>query len=137
VIRNTGAPADLRDKGITNDASHRLACGSTKSGELAMEAQRSIAVHRQISIDSTMLFELGMMYAAAQSRPLNLISAHVCFNLASKQGHDRAPGLRREIAAEMSANEIAAAQRAARNCLSASMKCWRPSKMFQPFTAAY
>jgi hypothetical protein len=83
-----------------------------------MEIQRPIAVHGEIGAT---LFELGMVYAAGHSRPLNLVSAHVCFNLASRQGHDRAPRLRKEIAAEMSADEIAAAQRAARDCLSASI----------------
>jgi hypothetical protein len=121
VIRNTGAPADLRDKGITSDAFASPGYGSALSGEVAMEAQQSITVHREIGIDSTTLFELGMMYAAGRSRPLNLVSAHICFNLASRRGHDRASGLRREIAAEMSADEIAAAQRAARDCLSDSI----------------
>ena len=86
-----------------------------------MEIQRPIAVHSEIGADGSTLFELGMMYAAGHSRPLNLVSAHVCFNLACRQGHDRAPRLRKEIAAEMSADEIAAAQSAARDCLSVSI----------------
>jgi hypothetical protein len=83
--------------------------------------ERSIAVHNEVGADGSTLFELGMMYAAGHSRPLNLVSAHVCFNLASRQGHDRAPRLRKEIGAEMSADEIAAAQRAARYCLGATI----------------
>jgi hypothetical protein len=82
---------------------------------------RPIAVHDGIGADGASLFELGMMYATGHLRPLNLVSAHVCFNLAGRQGHDRAAGLRQEVAANMSADEIAAAQRAARNCLSASI----------------
>jgi hypothetical protein len=81
--------------------------------------ERPIAVHNEG--DGSALFELGMLYAAGRSRPLNLVSAHVCFSLAGRQGHDRAPNLRKEIAAEMSVDEIAAAQRAARDCLSASI----------------
>ena len=84
--------------------------------------ERPIAIHNEIGAGGSTLFELGMMYAAGHKRPLNLVSAHVCFNLASRQGHDRAPRLRQEIAAEMSADEIAAAQRAARACRSASMR---------------
>jgi hypothetical protein len=83
--------------------------------------ERPIAAHNEIGADGSALFELGMLYAAGHSRPLNLVSAHVCFNLAGRQGHDRAPNLRKEIAAEMSVDEIAAAQRAARDCLSASI----------------
>jgi hypothetical protein len=86
-----------------------------------MEIQQPIAVHNKIACDGATLFELGMMYATGHSRPLNLVSAHICFNLASRQGHDRAPRLRQEIAADMSADQIAAAQRAARDCISASI----------------
>jgi len=86
-----------------------------------MEIQPTIAARHQIGANGASLFELGMMYATGHLRPLNLVSAHVCFNLAGRQGHDRAAGLRQEIAANMSADEIAAAQRAARDCLSASI----------------
>ena len=86
-----------------------------------MEIHRAVAVNSEIGAEGSTFFELGMMFATGHLRPLNLVSAHVCFNLAGRQGHDRAPGLRREVAAEMSADEIAAAQRAARDCLGASV----------------
>jgi hypothetical protein len=86
-----------------------------------MEIQPTIAARNQISANGASLFELGMMYATGHLRPLNLVSAHVCFNIAGRQGHDEAPRLRQEIAAELSADEIAVAQRAARDCLSASI----------------
>ena len=60
------------------------------------------------------LFELGMMYATGCSRPFDLVSAHMWFNLAATSGNERAIGMRQEIATEMSRAEIAAAQRAAR-----------------------
>ena len=82
---------------------------------------RPIAGHADFGADGSALFELGMIYATGHVRPFDLVSAHVCFNLAARKGHDRASGLRREIAAEMSADEIAAAQRAARDCLGASI----------------
>jgi len=63
------------------------------------------------------LFELGMMYAAGRSVPADLVLAHKWFNLAALRGNSEAPRLRREIAEEMSAAEIAAAQRAARDWL--------------------
>ena len=62
-------------------------------------------------------FELGMMYAAGRSVPADLVLAHKWFNLAALRGNSEAPRLRREIAEEMSAAEIAAAQRAARDWL--------------------
>jgi uncharacterized protein len=63
------------------------------------------------------LFELGMMYSAGNSVPIDLVSAHKWFNLAAMKGHAHAARLRREIAAEMSDSEIGAAQVAARGWL--------------------
>jgi TPR repeat protein len=62
-------------------------------------------------------FELGMMYASGRSVPVDLVSAHKWFNIASMRGNQDAIRLRREIAAEMSDAEIGAAQRAARDWL--------------------
>jgi TPR repeat protein len=63
------------------------------------------------------LFELGMLYAAGNSVPVDLVSAHKWFNLAAMKGHADAVRLRREIAAEMSDAEIGQAQLAAREWL--------------------
>jgi uncharacterized protein len=65
-------------------------------------------------------FELGMKYSVGNSVPTDYVSAHKWFNLAAMQGNQDAVRLRREIAAQMSAVEIAAAQRAARDWLRAS-----------------
>ena len=61
-------------------------------------------------------FDLGMMCATGPSAP-DLVSAHKWFNLAAMHGSKQASALRLEIAAELSENEIAAAQRAARDWL--------------------
>lgn len=63
------------------------------------------------------LFELGMMYAAGNSVPIDLVSAHKWFNLAAMKGCADATRLRREIAAEMTDAEIGQAQLAAREWL--------------------
>lgn len=60
-------------------------------------------------------FDLGMMYSTGRSVPIDYVSAHQWFNLAAMNGNKDAVRLRREIAAEMTADEIAAAQRAARD----------------------
>jgi len=62
-------------------------------------------------------YELGMMYASGRSVPADLVLAHKWFNLAAMRGNADAVRLRREIAEELSENEIAAAQRAARDWL--------------------
>ncbi|MEX0752054.1 MAG: hypothetical protein WD073_03915 [Xanthobacteraceae bacterium] len=68
-------------------------------------------------LDANALFELGMMYSAGNSVPVDLVSAHKWFNLAATKGHADAACLRREIAAEMADAEIGAAQMAAREWL--------------------
>ena len=65
-------------------------------------------------------YQLGMMYSVGQSVPVDLVTAHKWFNLAAMRGNKDAIRLRRELAEEMSAHEIAQAQRAARDWLKAS-----------------
>jgi TPR repeat protein len=65
-------------------------------------------------------FELGMMYSVGRSVPIDYVSAHKWFNLAAMRGNEDAIRLRREIADQMSAAEIAAAQRAARSWIQAN-----------------
>jgi TPR repeat protein len=64
-----------------------------------------------------MLFDLGMMYAVGRDVEVDLVSAHKWFNLAAAKGNAEAVRLRLEIAAQMTAAEIATAQRAARDWL--------------------
>jgi uncharacterized protein len=71
-----------------------------------------------------MLFELGMMYSVGRDVPVDLVSAHKWFNLAAAKGNAEAPRLRREIANQMSDQEIAAAQRAARDWLRLNNHEW-------------
>jgi TPR repeat protein len=59
-------------------------------------------------------FELGMKYASGRSGPADLVTAHKWFNVAVARGYRTAAGVRSELAREMSAEEIAAAQREAR-----------------------
>lgn len=66
----------------------------------------------------TVYFQLGLMYATGKSAPIDRVSAHKWFNLAAREGVEEAKRLRRELSVEMSADEIAAAQRAAREHLS-------------------
>jgi len=70
-----------------------------------------------VNASGEVFYELGMMYASGRSVPTDLVSAHKWLNLAAMRGNGEASRLRREIAEEMSAMEIAAAQRAARDWL--------------------
>jgi len=70
--------------------------------------------------DVDAFFELGVSYSTGRSgAPVDLIEAHKWFNLAALSGCTRGQQCRAEIALEMSAREIAEAQRQARAWLSA------------------
>ncbi len=67
-----------------------------------------------------MLFRLGLRYCTGQEVPRNLVEAHKWFNLAAMGGDRRARLYRGEISREMTAGEIAEAQRQARNWLNSN-----------------
>lgn len=60
-------------------------------------------------------FDLGMAYAAGRDgAPQDFVEAHKWFNLAAMSGDARGQECRADLATEMSAREIAQAQRQAR-----------------------
>ena len=63
-------------------------------------------------------FELGIAYASGlDGIAADYVEAHKWFNLAAMGGDNRAQQYRADLAAEMSARDIALAQRAARDWL--------------------
>jgi len=84
--------------------------------EIAEAEGAAFNVHASADV----FFDLGMMYATGGAVPADLVTAHKWFNIAALKGNREAIRLRREVAAEMSESEIAAAQRAARDWLKAS-----------------
>ena len=68
--------------------------------------------------NAEMLFELGLLYATGRNGEPDIITAHKWFNIAAHRGFGPAKARREELAAEMSRDQIAAAQRAAREWLS-------------------
>lgn len=62
-------------------------------------------------------FRMGMACSLGEGTAPDLVSAHKWFNIAALKGYRDAARYRREVAEEMSAEEIAAAQRAAREWL--------------------
>lgn len=65
------------------------------------------------------LYKLGLLYSTGQGVPLDHIAAHKWFNLAAMAGNPTAREWRKEIAGEMTPDQIAEAQRQAREWLSA------------------
>jgi len=71
--------------------------------------------------DVEALFELGVNFSTGRGgTEVDLIEAHKWFNLAALSGSSRGQECRAEIAMEMTAREIAEAQRQARAWLSLS-----------------
>lgn len=68
--------------------------------------------------DGTAYYELGVMYAAGRDVAMDRVTAHKWLNIAAMRGCREAISLRSELAVEMTAAEIAAAQREARLWLS-------------------
>jgi TPR repeat protein len=65
------------------------------------------------------LFELGMLYATGLDVDADLVTAHKWFNLAAARGNASALTYRVELAQEMSAEQVAEAQKLAREWLQA------------------
>ncbi|WP_297697137.1 sel1 repeat family protein [Phenylobacterium sp.] len=64
------------------------------------------------------LFRLGLLYSTGQGgAPLDYVSAHMLFNLAAMRGSVEAKVYRKELSEEMASEDIAEAQRQAREWL--------------------
>ncbi len=73
--------------------------------------------------DAQACYDLGIAYSSGGGGvDVDLIQAHKWFNLAALNGDDRAPECRAEIAWDMTAREIAEAQRQARAWLGATIR---------------
>jgi TPR repeat protein len=73
--------------------------------------------------NSSAYFDLGVAFSTgSHGVECDLIEAHKWFNLAASQGHEEAAWCRADISDEMSAREIAEAQRRAREWLNGGMR---------------
>ena len=90
--------------------------------ELAQESQAEGLPLPTPDMSGDDLFKLGMMYSAGSGGcPMDRVSAHMIFNLASLKGSLEARVYRREMSEEMERDEIAEAQRAARRYIDAGV----------------
>ena len=73
--------------------------------------------------DADAAYDLGVAYSTgSHGAPCDLIEAHKWFNLAAVGGHEEACHCRADIADEMTAREVAEAQRRAREWLRADFR---------------
>lgn len=90
-----------------------------KSAAFLMESRIADAARG----DADALYELGVAYSTGTGGlGVDLVEAHKWFNLAALNGSERGQQCRAEIAEEMSAREIAEAQRQARAWLSETVR---------------
>lgn len=82
----------------------------TRSGTLPAAAQTSSSAE--------LLFHLGMMYCIGREVDQDYVAAHKWFNIAALKGSVEARHYRCEISREMTAHQIAEAQRQARDWIS-------------------
>ncbi len=65
------------------------------------------------------MYRLGMLFSTGQGAiDYDIVTAHKWFNLAATMGHEDAKLRRKELAGEMTPDQIADAQRSAREWLS-------------------
>jgi TPR repeat protein len=73
--------------------------------------------------DTSAYFDLGVAYSTgSHGAPCDLVEAHKWFNLAAVGGYEDAAQCRADVADEMTAREIAEAQRRAREWLAAGSR---------------
>lgn len=95
----------------------QVASGTVESGEIDLAIAGYLA--DAVAGDVAALFNLGVAYSTgANGVQADLIEAHKWFNLAASRGHEDAAFCRADVSDEMTAREIAEAQRRARRWLS-------------------
>lgn len=60
------------------------------------------------------LYRMGLVHSTGQGAPLDLVQAHMWFNLAAIRGVEAAKQCRKELADQMTSGQVAQALRAAR-----------------------
>lgn len=68
-------------------------------------------------LDAEDCYLRGMTFSSGAGVAVDLVKAHMWFNIAAMRGHKEGAPMRKEIAALMSDSEIGMAQRAARDWL--------------------
>ena len=63
------------------------------------------------------LYRLGLIYSTGNGGEVDLVQAHMWFNLAALRGSQSAKDCRKELADQMTTAQVAAAQKAAREWL--------------------
>ena len=100
----------------------KLTAIETTGGSPAETGMHDLALARCLASASdgevSAYYDLGVIYSTgSHGAPCDLVEAHKWFNLAAAQGHEEATRCRADVADEMTAREIAEAQKDARRWL--------------------
>jgi uncharacterized protein len=105
------------------DASWIKPVSCEPAGETAADLLVASCLAAAAQGDNSAYFDLGVAYSTgSHGASIDLIEAHKWFNLAAVNGYDGASQCRADISEEMSAREIAEAQRRAREWLAAGCR---------------
>jgi len=105
------------------DASWTNPVSCRPAGESSVDLLVASCLAAAAAGDHSAYFDLGVAYSTgSHGAPIDLIEAHKWFNLAAVSGYDDAAQCRADVAEEMSAREIAEAQRRAREWLVAGRR---------------
>ncbi len=96
---------------------------ATQECEPIVSKEAELVVARALAAaaagDISALFDLGVVFSTgSHGVGSDLVEAHKWFNIAASRGHEEAAWCRADVSDEMTAREIAEAQRRARNWLS-------------------
>ena len=110
-----------------NEGTIRIAVAEAQPIEISPQANADMLVAACLAAaaqgDIAAYYDLGVAYSTgSHGVPCDLIEAHKWFNLAAVAGHEESAWCRADIAEEMTAREIAEAQRRAREWLAAGQR---------------
>ena len=108
-------------------ATIRIAAAEAQALEVSAQANADLLVAACLAAaaqgDVAAYYDLGVAYSTgSHGVACDLIEAHKWFNLAAVAGHEESAWCRADIAEEMTAREIAEAQRRAREWLAAGQR---------------
>jgi TPR repeat protein len=102
---------------LGNFSMSELLVEAEESAEEDVEQNETVDTDPPRNSDADALFILGMRYSSGRGVEQDLVAAHKWFKLAAMIGHEGALAARAELSTEMTAAQIAEAQKLARDWL--------------------
>jgi uncharacterized protein len=105
------------------DLAGATACDETAGNEISGDMLVARCLAAAADGDITAYYDLGVVFSTgSHGVSCDMIEAHKWFNLAAVAGHEEAQMCRADVSEEMTAREIAEAQRRAREWIAATRR---------------